>query len=83
MTVADLALLAVDGPAASAARIRSVLAGDAGPARDVVVLNAAAVLWAADRAPDLIAARLRAEQAIDSGAAARLLEQLRHAATSA
>jgi anthranilate phosphoribosyltransferase len=81
--VADLALLAVDGPAASAARIRSVLAGDAGPARDVVVLNAAAVLWAADRAPDLIAARLRAEQAIDSGAAARLLEQLRHAATSA
>jgi anthranilate phosphoribosyltransferase len=49
----------------------------------VVVLNAAAVLWAADRAADLIAARLRAEQAIDSGAAARLLEQLRHAATSA
>lgn len=81
--VADLTLLAVDGPAASAARIRSVLAGDAGPARDVVVLNAAAVLWAADRAADLIAARLRAEQAIDSGAAARLLEQLRHAATSA
>ena len=75
--VADLTLLAVDGPAASAARIRSVLAGDAGPARDVVVLNAAAVLWAADRAPDLIAARLRAEQAIDSGAAARLLESLR------
>ena len=75
--VVDLALLAVDGPAASAARIRGVLAGDAGPARDVVVLNAAAVLWAAGHAADPIAARHRAEAAIDSAAAARLLEALR------
>ncbi|MFN9367650.1 MAG: anthranilate phosphoribosyltransferase, partial [Planctomycetia bacterium] len=69
--------LAVDGPAASATRIRSVLAGDAGPARDVVVLNAAAVLWAAGHAADPITARHRAEAAIDSAAAARLLEALR------
>lgn len=80
---AALVDLAVDGPAASAARIRSVLAGDAGPAREVVVLNAAAVLWAAGRADDPVAARLRAEAAIDSGAAARLLEDVRRTAPSA
>ncbi|MFM9026035.1 MAG: hypothetical protein ACKON7_11975 [Planctomycetaceae bacterium] len=39
----------------------------------MVVLNAAAVLWAAGRAADLPAARAVAEEAIDSGAAARLL----------
>ncbi len=73
--VADLA---VDGPAASAAAIRDVLAAHGGPRRDVVVLNAAAVLWAAGRAADLPTARTAAERAIDSGAAARLLERLRH-----
>jgi anthranilate phosphoribosyltransferase len=65
--------LLVDGPGASAAMIRSVLAGDRGPARDVVVLNAAAVLWAGRVAVTLPAARARAEQALDSGDAARLL----------
>ncbi|NDH94274.1 MAG: anthranilate phosphoribosyltransferase, partial [Planctomycetia bacterium] len=42
----------------------------------IVVLNAAAVLWAAGRATDLPAARQTAEQAIDSGAAAATLERL-------
>jgi len=65
--------LSVAGPAESAAAIRDVLAGGKGPRRDVVVLNAAAVLWAASRAGDLPAARSTAEAAIDSGAAARLL----------
>jgi anthranilate phosphoribosyltransferase len=68
--------LGVDGPAESAAAIREVLAGGSGPRRDVVVLNAAAVLWAAGRAADLPTARALAERAIDSGAAARLLESL-------
>jgi len=40
------------------------------------VLNAAAVLWAAGRGTDLPAAREAAEAAIDSGAAARLLDRL-------
>ena len=61
------------GPAESAAAIRDVLAGVTGPRRDVVVLNAAAVLWAAGLASDLPAARAAAESAIDSGAAANLL----------
>ncbi len=68
-----LAELVVDGPEASAAAIRGVLAGEDGPRRDVVVLNAAAVLHAAGKAASLSAARSRAEQAIDSGAAAALL----------
>jgi anthranilate phosphoribosyltransferase len=65
--------LAVDGPEESAAAIRDVLAGSRGPRRDVVVLNAAAVLWAAGRAADKPSARALAERAIDSGAAAELL----------
>jgi anthranilate phosphoribosyltransferase len=78
-----LAELAVAGPEESAAAIRDVLAGRPGPRRDVVVLNAAAVLWAAGRAADKPSARALAEQAIDSSAAARLLERfadLSHAA---
>jgi anthranilate phosphoribosyltransferase len=66
----------VAGPAESAAAIRDVLAGAKGPRRDVVVLNAAAILWAAGTAGDLPAARSTAEAAIDSGAAANLLDRL-------
>lgn len=71
--LARLAELSVAGPAESAAAIRDVLAGVTGPRRDVVVLNAAAVLWAAGLASDLLTARATAESAIDSGAAANLL----------
>ena len=74
---ARLEELSVAGPAESAAAIRDVLAGVKGPRRDVVVLNAAAVLWAAGAASDLPAARLTAESAIDSGAAARLLSKMK------
>lgn len=65
--------LEVAGPEESAAAIRDVLGGGRGPRRDVVVLNAAAVLWAAGRAADKPAARAAAEQAIDSSAAATVL----------
>jgi anthranilate phosphoribosyltransferase len=67
--------LEVAGPEESAAAIRDVLGGGRGPRRDVVVLNAAAVLWAAGRAADKQAARAAAEQAIDSSAAAALLDR--------
>lgn len=67
--------LEVSGPEESAAAIRGVLAGEAGPRRDVVVLNAAAVLVAAGRG-DPPAARGLAEQAIDSGRAAAVLARL-------
>ena len=42
--------LLVDGPEASAP-VRSVLAGEPGPSRDIVILNAAAALWTAGISP--------------------------------
>ena len=68
--------LLVADAAESAACIRHVLAGELSPARDVVLLNAAAVLWAAGHAADLPEARLRAEQAIDSKKATQTLDSL-------
>ena len=69
----------------NAAVIRSVLAGDSGSVRDVVLLNAAAglVAWDLKENPDQlrvpIVDRLRdklaiAAEAVDSGAAAAKLE---------
>ena len=71
-----LADLEVAGPAESAAAIRGVLAGEPGPLREVVVLNAAAVLYAAGHGATPAAARYRAEKAIDSGKAAAVLKEL-------
>ncbi len=73
---ASLDDLAVDSPQASAEAIRAVLAGQAGPARDIVVLNAAAGLVVADRAKSLSDALPLAAKAIDSGAARGALEKL-------
>lgn len=73
---APLDKLRVNSPAESAAMIRSVLAGEPGPARDVTRLNAAAVLWVAGHAADLNAGWFQAGEAIDSGAASRLLAAL-------
>lgn len=64
-------------PEDNARIVRSVLAGDAGAPRTVVLLNAAAALLVADRAEDWPAAVSLAEDAIDSGAAAAALERLR------
>ncbi|RJQ52460.1 MAG: anthranilate phosphoribosyltransferase [Actinobacteria bacterium] len=63
-------------PEENAAILRSVLEGEPGPRRDVVLLNAAAALKAADKAPDLAAGVAMAAEAIDSGAAAGKLEGL-------
>lgn len=54
--------------------IRAVLSGEPGPRRDVVLLNAAAALVAAERADDLISGIAQAAEAIDSGEAAGRLE---------
>lgn len=65
------------GDAEHNARIaRSVLGGEPGPYRDVVVLNAAAALLAADRAGSLEEGVALAKRAIDEGAAARKLEEV-------
>lgn len=72
----ELTSLEVDGPQASAAVIRRVLAGERGTARDIVVANSAAALWTAGRAESLLAGVRMAEAAIDRGQAAALLERL-------
>ncbi|MGB2824532.1 MAG: anthranilate phosphoribosyltransferase [Phycisphaerae bacterium] len=68
--------LLVDSPEASAATVLEVLAGRKGPARDIVVLNAAAALAVAGRADSIAAALPIAEQSIDSGAANAALAKL-------
>jgi len=53
-----------------------VLEGNAGPARDIVVLNAAAAIAAGDKAKTLQEAMPLAAESIDSGAALAKLRQL-------
>lgn len=68
--------LKVDGPAASAAVIREILTGRPGPARDIVVVNAAAAMFTVGRDSSLAGCAKRAAEAIDSGAARELLAKL-------
>jgi len=56
--------------------VRSVLAGEPGPPRDIVVLNAGAALQVGSAAETLAQGVEAANSAIDSGAAARTLELL-------
>lgn len=60
----------------NAAIVRSVLAGERGPRRDVVVLNAALGLVAGGRAAGVAEGIALAEKSIDSGAATGKLEAL-------
>lgn len=72
-TVEDIA---VGGPAENAAAAESVLAGESGPIRDMVVLNAGAGLVVAGLADDLAAGVVAAGAAIDRGAAVTVLAEL-------
>jgi anthranilate phosphoribosyltransferase len=63
-------------PATNAAIMRSVLGGEGGPKRDVVVVNAAAALVAAGVAKDISEGVGRAEKAIDEGEASAKLDAL-------
>ncbi|MBN8503707.1 MAG: anthranilate phosphoribosyltransferase [Burkholderiales bacterium] len=58
----------------SAAMLRGVLAGDAGTARDIVLLNAGAALYAAQVAGGVAEGIALAAKAIDSGAASAKLK---------
>jgi anthranilate phosphoribosyltransferase len=55
--------------------VQSVFSGEQGPAHDMVVLNAAAALWAAEMDSSPRACAQKAAEAIDSNAASRLLER--------
>jgi anthranilate phosphoribosyltransferase len=63
-------------PARNSEIARGVLAGDKGACRDVVVLNAAAALVAADKTDTIEAGMRLAAESIDSGSARRKLEEL-------
>lgn len=59
--------------------VRSVLRGDGGPQRDVVLINSAHAILVAGRAADLESALEAAALSIDSGAAQSKLDELREA----
>lgn len=63
--------------AENAAIAREILEGKPGPARDVVIANAAAGLYVAGAASDFKAAAVMAAASIDSGAALKKLDDLR------
>ena len=65
--------LKVEDAAQSRAMLLGVLDGAAGPARDIVLLNAAAALYVSGVASDIADGVVRARQSIDSGAARQAL----------
>jgi anthranilate phosphoribosyltransferase len=68
--------LAGGSPSDNAAIIRSVLTGEHGPARDVVLMNAGAAIYLGGRAGSIAEGISLAEQSIDSGLSLQKLEEL-------
>jgi len=68
--------LRVETPEQSRAMLLGVLNNEAGPALDIVVLNAGAALYAANVADSIEAGIARAREALASGAAKTKLDQL-------
>lgn len=73
----DLDAIVVESPAQSLALTKEVLTGQAGPARDIVLINTALALYCAEIAPSFGEAIEQARFAIDSGEAARRFNQLK------
>jgi anthranilate phosphoribosyltransferase len=73
---ADLDAVAGGSPAENATAVRGVLAGDPGPRRDLVLLNAAGAIYVGGLAADLEEGVAKAAAAVDSGAAAKILDDL-------
>ncbi|MGA1123856.1 MAG: anthranilate phosphoribosyltransferase [Chthoniobacterales bacterium] len=62
--------------------LTELLAGETGPRRDILLLNSAAALVVANIAADLPEGVARASEAIDSGAARRVLDKMRQVAAA-
>ncbi len=73
---AALSTLVIDSAAESHALIRRVFAGETGPARDIILLNAGAAVYAADVATSLEAGIEAARRVLDAGQALEKLEAL-------
>ena len=76
LAMASNRTLRVETPEQSMAMLKGVLNKEPGAARDIVILNAGAALYAANVADSMKAGMALARQAIDSGAAHGKLEQL-------
>lgn len=76
---ASLTDLAGGDATANAQTTRSILAGETGPRRDIVLLNAAAALWVVGRASSLKEGLALAAKSLDEGAATQKLEALTEA----
>ena len=68
--------LRIDSPEASAAKIRDILSGKPGPARDIVLLNSAAALCVGGKVESLREGVKLSVAAIDSGKALSTLQKL-------
>jgi len=76
MKRAPLSELQGGDAAENAAILRAIFAGETGPRRDIVLINAAATLLVAGMVPDVRAGIERAAQAIDSGAVLKTMAAL-------
>lgn len=72
----DISVLAVSNAQQSLTIIKDIFAGKTGPARDIVVLNAGAAIYAADLATSLSEGIQLAQTQIDNGAAQQKLDAL-------
>jgi anthranilate phosphoribosyltransferase len=73
---ASLDDLIVDTPEKATEALRLVLAGETGPRRDIVVLNAGAAIMVSGAAADLKAGIDKARESIDTGAAQAALDKM-------
>ncbi len=73
---ASVASLKSGGPAENAKEMKAVLAGQQGPKRDAVLLNAAAAIYVGGKAKNIKDGIGQAAAAIDSGAAKQLLAEV-------
>lgn len=76
LSSAAISELSVDNAEQSLAIINHIFDGEPGPARDIVVLNAAAAIYAADLVSSLSDGVERAQQLIDNGQAKQKLQAL-------
>ena len=76
MPMASARSLRVETPEQSSAMLLGVLDNQSGPARDIVILNAGAALYAANVTTTMAEGIVKARAALDSGAAKARLQQL-------
>jgi anthranilate phosphoribosyltransferase len=72
----NLSMIKASNPVESAEIIQRVLSGIAGPARDIVVANAAAALWVSGLCDSMNTGAERCAAAIDNGQAVEILRDL-------